>query len=140
MCIVLWYKWSTYVVLRCNWPGNSNMISYAAQRRFEGLPEMQRAPMRLIIIQNLYFQRADRLKTVEINCDFCCEDLVFSKVCFVNFLFSTWIKEFSNNFVYTSCFSYVKFPLYLCIFRIRQHDLKVALKYSWVNYTFLKGN
>ena len=24
------------------------------------------------------------LKTVEIYCDFCCEDLVFSKVCFDN--------------------------------------------------------
>ena len=30
-------------------------------------------------------QRTVRLKTVEIYCDFCCEDLVFSKVCFDNF-------------------------------------------------------
>ena len=46
-------------------------------RMDEGLPKMQRAPqcpsMRLI-------------KTVEIYCDFCCEDPVFSKVCFDNVL------------------------------------------------------
>jgi hypothetical protein len=40
--------------------------------------------VRLIIIQDIYSQRAIRLKTVEIYCDFCCEDLVFSKVCFDN--------------------------------------------------------
>ena len=55
------------------------------QRRNEGLPEMQRANQCGIIIQDIYSQRAVRLKTVEIYCDFCCEDLVFSKVCFDNF-------------------------------------------------------
>jgi hypothetical protein len=39
----------------------------------------------VIIIQDIYTQRAVRLKTVEIYCEFCCEDLVFSKVCFDNF-------------------------------------------------------
>ena len=39
----------------------------------------------VIIIQAIYSQHAVRLKTVEIYCDFCCEDLVFSKVCFDNF-------------------------------------------------------
>jgi hypothetical protein len=59
-----------------------------------------------LIIQNIYSQRGVRLKTVEIYCDFCCEDLVFSKVCFHNFLFSNLIKEFWNNFVYISHFTY----------------------------------
>ena len=36
------------------------------------------------IIQAIYSQHAVRLKTVEIYRDFCCEDLVFSKVCFDN--------------------------------------------------------
>jgi hypothetical protein len=43
-----------------------------------------RKSVRLIIIQAIYSQHAVRLKTVEIYCDFCCEDLVFSKVCFDN--------------------------------------------------------
>jgi hypothetical protein len=43
-----------------------------------------RASMRLII-QDIYSQHAVRLKTVEIYCDFCCEDIVFSKACFDNF-------------------------------------------------------
>ena len=36
-------------------------------------------------IQDIYSQRAVRLKTVEIYCDFCCEDLVFAKACYNNF-------------------------------------------------------
>jgi hypothetical protein len=43
-----------------------------------------RESVRLIIIQAIYSQRAVRLKTVEIYCDFCCEHVVFSKVCFDN--------------------------------------------------------
>jgi hypothetical protein len=37
-----------------------------------------------VIIQGIYSQRGVRLKTVELYCDFCCEDLVFAKVCFDN--------------------------------------------------------
>ena len=85
---------------------------------------------RLNIIQDIYSQRAIRLKTVEIYCDFCCEDLVFSKVCFDNFLFSNLIKEFWNNLVYTSHFTYVKFHCIYACFGSVNMTFKVALKYS----------
>ena len=97
--------------------------------------------MRLIIIQDIYSQRAVRLKTVEMYCDFCCEDLVFSKVyVLITFLLSNLIKRFLNNFVYISHFTYVKFPLYYACFRSMNVIFKVALKYSGVNCTFLQGN
>jgi hypothetical protein len=70
-----------------------------------------RKSVQLIIIQAIYSQRAVQLKTVEIYCNFCCEDLVF-----LTFLFSYLIKEILNNFVYISHFTYVKLPLYLCMF------------------------
>ena len=90
--------------------------------------------MRLIIIQDIYSQRAVRLKTVEMYCDFCCEDLVFSKVyVLITFLLSNLIKRFLNNFVYISHFTYVKFPLYYACFRSMNVIFKVALKYSGVN-------
>jgi hypothetical protein len=82
-----------------------------------------RKSVRLIIIQDIYSQRGVRLKTVEIYCDFCCEDLVFSRHVLITFLFSNLIKEVLNNFVYISHFTYVKFPLYLCIFWVNEHDL-----------------
>jgi hypothetical protein len=44
-----------------------------------------RKSVRLIIIQDIYSQRAVRLKPVEKYRDFCYEDLVFSKVYFDNF-------------------------------------------------------
>ena len=82
---------------------------------------MQRAPQYgSLLFKPIYSQRAVRLKTVEMYCDICCEDLVFSKV-FLNFLFCNLIKEFLNNFVYIShLYTYVKFPLYLHVHVLSQ--------------------
>ena len=62
-------------------------------------------------------------------CDFSDEDLVFSKVLYVviTFLFSNLIKELLNNFAYISNFNYVKFPLYLCMFWVSEHDLQSGI-------------
>ena len=56
------------------------------QRRNEGLPRMQRANQCGSLLFKIFILNApfDK-KTVEKYCDFCCEDLVFSKVCFDNF-------------------------------------------------------
>jgi hypothetical protein len=56
------------------------------QRTNEGLPEMPRASQCSSLLFKIFSVRAVRLKTVEIYCDFCSEDVVFSKVCFDNVL------------------------------------------------------
>jgi hypothetical protein len=96
-----------------------------------------RKSVRLIIIQDIYSQRAVRLKTGEIYCDFCCEDLV----CFDNLIFCLQFnKKVLNNFVYISHFTFVKFQLYLCMSWSMNMTFKVALKYSRLNCNFLQGN
>jgi hypothetical protein len=76
-----------------------------------------RESVRLIIIQAIYSQRAVRLKTVKINIAIFAVKISFSqRYVLITFLFSNLIKEILNNFLYISHFTYVKFPLYLCMF------------------------
>jgi hypothetical protein len=63
------------------------VLGHYAEEEWGSSRNATRESVRLVIIQAIYSQSTGRLKTVEIYCDFCREDLVFSKVCSDNLLF-----------------------------------------------------
>jgi hypothetical protein len=88
----------------------------------------------------MFSQRAVRLKIVEIYCDFCCEDLVFSKVCFDNFFVQQFNKRrFDILYIYRILLMLNSHCILACFGSISM-TFKVALKYPRVNCTFLQGN
>ena len=52
----------------------------------------------------------------------------FQRYVLITFPFSNLIKVVLNNFVYISHFTYVKFPLYLCMFWVNEHDLQSGIE------------
>jgi hypothetical protein len=98
--------------------------------------------VRLIIIQDVYSQRAVRLKTVEKYIAIFAVKISFSqRYDLITFLFSNLIKEVLNSFVYIYCILLMlnSHCIYAC-FGSMNMTFKVALKYSGVNCTFLQGN
>ena len=68
--------------------------------------------------QDILISQRVRVKTVKYIAIFAAKFTFSQRYVLITFLFSNLINEFWNSFVYISHFSYVKFPLYLCIFRV----------------------